>query len=174
VKKLYITIPDLIYGEDEKSLEMVIGQLLKERKKTLSTAESCTGGKIAQMITSIPGSSAYYKGSVIAYDNSVKRDLLEIPEEMLIKYGAVSEKVVENMAKGVIKLLKSDYSAATSGIAGPDGGTDLKPVGTIWIAVSSQKGTVTERHVFGNDRNLNITRFSIAALNLLRKQIISQ
>lgn len=174
VKKLYGTIPDLIYGEDEKSLEMVIGELLKERKQTLSTAESCTGGKIAQMITSIPGSSAYYKGSVIAYDNSVKRDLLEIPEEMLIKYGAVSEKVVENMAKGVIKLLKSDYSAATSGIAGPDGGTDLKPVGTIWIAVSSQKGTVTERHVFGNDRNLNITRFSIAALNLLRKQIISQ
>ena len=174
VKKLYMTIPDLIYGEDEKSLEMVIGQLLKERKKTLSTAESCTGGKIAQMITSIPGSSSYYKGSVIAYDNSVKRDLLEIPEEMLIKYGAVSEKVVESMAKGVRKLLKSDYSAATSGIAGPDGGSDLKPVGTIWIAVSSQKGTVTERHVFGNDRNLNITRFSIAALNLLRKQIISQ
>jgi len=174
VKKLYMTIPDLIYGEDEKSLEMVIGQLLKERKKTLSTAESCTGGKIAQMITSIPGSSSYYKGSVIAYDNSVKRDLLEIPEEMLKKYGAVSEKVVESMAKGVRKLLKSDYSAATSGIAGPDGGSDLKPVGTIWIAVSSQKGTVTERHVFGNDRNLNITRFSIAALNLLRKQIISQ
>ena len=174
VKKLYRTIPDLIYGEDEKSLEMVIGELLKKRKQTLCTAESCTGGKIAQMITSVPGSSAYYKGSVIAYDNSVKRDLLEIPEEMLIKYGAVSEKVVESMAKGVRKLLKSDYSAATSGIAGPDGGSDLKPVGTIWIAVSSQKGTVTERHVFGNDRNLNITRFSIAALNLLRKQIISQ
>ncbi len=174
VKKLYRTIPELIYGEDEKSLEMVVGELLKERKQTLCTAESCTGGKIAQMITSIPGSSEYYKGSVIAYDNYVKRDLLEIPEEMLIKYGAVSEKVVERMAKGVRKLLKSDYSVATSGIAGPDGGTDLKPVGTIWIAVSSQKGTVTERYVYGNDRNLNITRFSIAALNLLRKQILSQ
>ena len=174
VKKLYLIIPELIFSEDEKTFEVVIGELLKERNQTLCTAESCTGGKIAQMITSVPGSSAYYKGSVIAYDNAVKKELLKIRHEMLEKNGAVSENVVKSMAKGVRKLLKTDYSVATSGIAGPDGGTDLKPVGTVWIAVSSEKGTVTERHIFGNDRNINIKRFSIAALSLLRKQIAGQ
>jgi len=174
VKKLYLIIPELIFSEDEKTFEVVIGELLKERNQTLCTAESCTGGKIAQMITSVPGSSAYYKGSVIAYDNAVKKELLKIRYEMLEKNGAVSENVVKSMAKGVRKLLKTDYSVATSGIAGPDGGTDLKPVGTVWIAVSSEKGTVTERHIFGNDRNINIKRFSIAALSLLRKQIAGQ
>lgn len=174
VKKLYQTIPDLIYGEDEKPLEKVIGELLREKQKTLSTAESCTGGKIARMITSIPGSSDYYKGSVIAYDNSVKKHLLDVPDDLLNKYGAVSKKVVEKMAKGVRKLLGSDYAVATSGIAGPDGGTDSKPVGTVWIAVSSDKGTVSVKYIFGMERNENILRFSNAALNLLRKQIISQ
>jgi nicotinamide-nucleotide amidase len=173
VNKLYEIIPEFIYGEDEKSLEMVIGELLKDKKQTICTVESCTGGKIAQLITSIPGSSVYYKGSIIAYDNSVKRDLLDVPESLLKNYGAVSEQVVKCMANGGRKLLKADYSVATSGIAGPDGGTESKPVGTVWIAVASDKGTLTEKYVFGNERNVNIKRFSIAALSLIRKQIIS-
>ncbi len=174
VKKLYLTIPDLIYGEDEKPLEKVIGELLKEKGQTLSTAESCTGGKIAQMITSIPGSSDYFKGSVIAYDNSIKKHLLGVSDELLSGYGAVSRQVVEMMAEGSRKLLSTDFAVATSGIAGPDGGSEAKPVGTVWIAVSSDKGTVSEKYVYGRDRNQNILRFSNAALNLLRLQIIRQ
>ena len=174
VRKLYLTIPDLIYGEDEKPLEKVIGELLKEKKQTVSTAESCTGGKIAQMITSIPGSSDYFKGSVIAYDNSIKKHLLDISNDLLLKYGAVSKQVVERMAKGARKLLATDFAVATSGIAGPDGGTESKPAGIVWIAVSSHKGTVSEKYIFGRDRNQNILRFSNAALNLLRLQIIRQ
>jgi len=174
VKKLYRTIPELIYGEDEKSLEKVIGELLKERKQTVSTAESCTGGKIAEMITSIAGSSEYYKGSVIAYDNSVKKHLLGVPDDLIRKYGAVSRQVVEQMASGARKLMGTDFSVATSGIAGPDGGTDSKPVGMVWIAVSSDKGTIAEKYIYGSERIQNILRFSNAALNLLRLQIIRQ
>jgi nicotinamide-nucleotide amidase len=172
--KLYQTIPDLIYGEDEKSLEKVVGELLAARKQTLSTAESCTGGKIAQMITSVAGSSAYFMGSVIAYDNSVKRNLLGVPDELLDKYGAVSEQVVAAMAEGARGVTGTDFSVATSGIAGPDGGTVSKPVGTVWIAVSSDKGTVSEKYVYSSERHHNILRFSNAALNLLRLQIISK
>jgi nicotinamide-nucleotide amidase len=172
VKKLYAIIPDLIYGENEESLEMVIGKLLREKKSTLSTAESCTGGNIAHMITSVPGSSNYFTGSVIAYDNSVKTQLLGINEKLIENEGAVSENVVRAMAEGVKRLLKTDYSVATSGIAGPDGGTEEKPVGTLWLAVASESGTVAEKHTFSTDRTTNITRFSLVALNLLRKQII--
>lgn len=174
VKKLYRTVPELIYGEDEKSLEKVTGEMLREREKTVSTAESCTGGKIAEMITSIAGSSEYYKGSVIAYDNSVKKHLLGVPDDLIRKYGAVSRQVVEQMASGARKLMGTDFSVATSGIAGPDGGTDSKPVGMVWIAVSSDKGTVAEKYLYGSERIQNILRFSNAALNLLRLQIIRQ
>lgn len=173
VKKLYKTIPDLIYGENEDTFEIVIGKLLREKHQTICTAESCTGGKIAQMITSIPGSSVYYTGSVIAYDNEVKTGLLGVPEDILENYGAVSEQVVRLMAEGARKLLNTDYSVATSGISGPDGGTEFKPVGTIWISVASEKGTIAEKYVFGSVRQININRFAIAALNLVRKQIIS-
>jgi nicotinamide-nucleotide amidase len=173
VGRLYKTIPEFIYGEDEESLEMVIGKLLLSQRKTVSTAESCTGGEIAHLINGVPGSSAYFKGSVIAYANSVKTHLLGVQDYILTKYGAVSENTVREMAVGVRSLLKTDYALATSGIAGPDGGTEQKPVGTIWIAVDSEKGTVCEKRVFGNDRKTNIKRFSFAALNLLRLQIIS-
>jgi nicotinamide-nucleotide amidase len=152
---------------------MVIGRLLNSGKKTVSTAESCTGGEIAHMITSVPGSSMYYKGSVVAYANYVKTQLLGVHDYILEKYGAVSEQTVKEMADGSRNLFKTDFAVATSGIAGPDGGTELKPVGTVWIAVSSDKGTVCEKRVFGNDRIANIKRFSLAALNLLRKQIIN-
>jgi nicotinamide-nucleotide amidase len=171
--KLYNIIPDLIYGENEESLEMVIGRLLSASKKTISTAESCTGGKIAHLITSVPGSSDYFKGSIIAYSNTVKTQLLGVQDYILTRYGAVSENTAREMAVGARSLLKTDFVVATTGIAGPDGGTETKPVGTVWIAVASEKGIVCEKRVFGNDRELNIMRFSLAALNLLRKQIIS-
>ena len=173
VSRLYKTIPEFIYGEDEESLEMVIGKLLISQRKTVSTAESCTGGEIAHLITGVPGSSTYFKGSVIAYANAIKTQLLGVQDYILTKYGAVSENTVKEMAVGVRSLLKTDYALATSGIAGPDGGTEEKPVGTIWIAVDSERGNVCEKRVFGNDRNTNIKRFSIAALNLLRLQIIN-
>jgi nicotinamide-nucleotide amidase len=172
VGKLYKIIPEYVYGENEESLEMVVGKLLKEGQKTVSTAESCTGGNIAHLLTGVAGSSAYFKGSVIAYDNSIKTQLLGVQDYIMTKYGAVSENTAREMVIGIRNLLKTDYAVATTGIAGPEGGTETKPVGTVWIAVSSERGTVTEKRVFGNDRGLNITRFSFAALNLLRKQII--
>jgi nicotinamide-nucleotide amidase len=173
VSKLYRIIPDLIYGENEESLEMVIGRLLKSKGQSVCTAESCTGGEISHLITSVPGSSAYFKGSVIAYDNSIKSQLLRVPEETITRYGAVSAETVEMMAVGARELFKTDFAVATSGIAGPDGGATDKPVGTVWICVSSKDRILVEKRTFGNDRVINIRRFSFAALNLLRKQIIS-
>jgi nicotinamide-nucleotide amidase len=152
---------------------MVIGKLLKSTKKTVSTAESCTGGEIAHLLTSVPGSSSYFTGSVIAYANSVKTQLLGVEEYTIEKQGAVSEETVKEMAIGARKLFNTDYAIATSGIAGPDGGTEAKPVGTVWIAVASEKDVICEKNVFGNDRITNIRRFSLASLNLLRKQIIN-
>jgi nicotinamide-nucleotide amidase len=172
VKKLYNIIPELIYGEDEESLAVVIGKLLRKRKETLCTAESCTGGNIAHMITGVPGSSDYFIGSVVAYSNRVKTQLLGVDKTAVEIDGAVSENVVKRMAEGARRLLDTDYSVATSGIAGPAGGTDNKPVGTIWIAVASDSGVIAEKGSYGNDRDANITRFSFAALNLLRKQIL--
>ena len=173
VRKLYSVIPELIYGENEEPLEAVIGKLLVDKKSTLCCAESCTGGNIGHLITSIPGSSRYFKGSVVAYDNSIKTGLLGIDAGVIDREGAVSEPVVRSMAENSRSLFKTGFSVATTGIAGPDGGTDLKPVGTLWVAVSSASGTVAEKHTFGTDRILNITRFSLVALNLLRKQIIN-
>ena len=173
VDTLYRSIPEFIYGENEESLEMVIGKLLKKCRKSVSTAESCTGGEIAHMLTGLPGSSDYYKGSVIAYANSVKKQLLDVKEITIEENGAVSEQVVQEMVVGAMNLFKTEFAVATSGIAGPDGGTEAKPVGTIWIAVASDKGIVTEKRIFGNDRITNIRRFSLAALNLLRRQIIN-
>lgn len=172
VVKLYSIIPQFIYSEIDEQIENYIANLLKERKLTICTAESCTGGKIAQMLTSIPGSSQYYKGSVIAYDNGIKTSFLNVPEEMMADYGAVSEQVAAKMAIEVRKNFNTDYSVATSGIAGPEGGSEFKPVGTVYIAVSSDNGVITERYVFSKDRISNINRFSIASLNLLRKQIL--
>jgi nicotinamide-nucleotide amidase len=171
VRKLYEIIPDLIYGENEEPFEVVVGNLLLQRKQTICTAESCTGGNIAHLLTSVPGSSRYYKGSIVAYDNKVKEDILGVQVEVIGKYGAVSEEVARLMAEGAMRIMKTDYAVATTGIAGPDGGTDLKPVGAICIAVASKHGTVSEKHVYGNERIININRFSIAALSLVRKQI---
>lgn len=173
VSNLYKVIPEIIFSENEESLEMVIGKLLKAKNMTVCTAESCTGGNIAHLLTSIAGSSAYYKGTVVAYSNSVKTQLLGIKDELIENHGAVSEHVVMEMAHGALNLFNTDYVVATSGIAGPEGGSETKPVGTLWVAIASKKGIITEKRVFGNDRLTNINRFSLAALNLLRKQIIN-
>ncbi|NLV20104.1 MAG: competence/damage-inducible protein A [Bacteroidetes bacterium] len=172
LKKLYMILPEYIYGEDEEPLEKVTGNLLRGKNQTIATVESCTGGNLAHMFTSIPGSSCYFKGSLVAYDNRIKTDVLNIPPHILKRYGAVSKQVAGLMASEARKLFKSDYTVATTGIAGPEGGTKTKPVGTIWIAVDSEKGLVTEKKYYGNDRTVNINRFSLAALNLLRKQIL--
>ena len=173
VKKLYEIIPQYIYGEDEETLEITVGRLLTLRGQTLSLAESCTGGKIAHLLTSMPGSSKYFRGSVVAYDNEIKRNILHVPAEILQRNGAVSRETVESMASGIRILFGSDYSIATSGIAGPEGGTDEKPVGTTWIAVASAHGTLSERFVFGKDRSININRSAVAALDMLRKHILT-
>jgi nicotinamide-nucleotide amidase len=171
VRKLYSIIPELIYGEDEESMEMKVGKLLLENNATLSTVESCTGGSVAHLITGVPGCSGYFMGSVVAYDNKIKTGLLNVPEEIIEKHGAVSRETVEAMARGGAAVFGTTYTIATSGIAGPSGGTADKPVGTVWVAVSGPYGIISEKFVFGNDRRMNIARSSIAALNLLRRQI---
>jgi nicotinamide-nucleotide amidase len=174
VHKLYTVIPDVIYGEDEVTLEEVIGKLLLDNSMTLSTAESCTGGRIASMLTSVPGSSAWYRGSVVAYDNSLKTGILNVNPKTIDRYGAVSEETVVAMAEGIRQLTGTDYSVAVTGIAGPTGGTPGKPVGTVWIATASERGVMAELHRFADDRNINISRSATTALNMLRKQIISR
>jgi nicotinamide-nucleotide amidase len=174
VEKLYGIIPDVIYGEDEVMLEEVVGKLLNDNNLTVSTAESCTGGKIASLITSVPGSSGWFKGSVVAYDNSIKTGVLGVSNETLRLYGAVSAETAGEMARGVRRLMGTDYSVAVTGIAGPTGGTAGKPVGTVWIAVDSERGLLTEKQIFGDNRLINISRSSYGALNLLRKQIVSR
>jgi nicotinamide-nucleotide amidase len=174
VNKLYTIIPDVIYGEDEVTLEEKVGSLLLDNGLTLSTAESCTGGKIASLITSVPGSSAWFMGSVVAYDNGIKAKLLGVDPETIRVSGAVSGETAAAMARGVRLLTGTDYAVGVTGIAGPTGGTPEKPVGTVWIAVASESGVVTERHSFADDRVINISRSANTALNLLRKQIISR
>lgn len=174
VRKLYEIIPDVIYGENEVTLEETVGRLLLDSKLTLSTAESCTGGRIASLITSVPGSSAWFTGSVVAYDNSVKTGVLGVNPQTISRFGAVSEETAREMAEGMLRLAKTDYSIAVTGIAGPEGGTPEKPVGTVWIALASRNGVTAERHRFADDRAINISRSAYTALNLLRKQIISR
>ena len=174
VEELKILIPNYYFGENEDTMESVVGKLLSERGATLSTAESCTGGFVSHLITSVSGSSSYFLGGVVAYDNVVKKTVLKVSNESLINFGAVSSEVVEQMAKGVLTLLNTDYAIATSGIAGPDGGSEQKPVGTVWIAVASKEKVVSEKFVLGNKRKSVIFNASVAALNLLRKEFLLQ
>lgn len=174
VIKLHQLIPEFIFGENEDTLPQIIGRLLFDQKATISTAESCTGGFIAHQITTIPGCSQWFKGSIIAYDNQVKINSLDVSPANIEAFGAVSEQVVKQMALGVQMKLKTDYALATSGIAGPDGGSPEKPVGTVWIAVASPKMVYTRMLKFGNERDNNIKRATIAILNMLREIIIKK
>jgi nicotinamide-nucleotide amidase len=172
IENLKKIIGEYIFGYDTETMEQIIGGLLIAQKKTLVTAESCTGGAIAQRITSVAGSSAYYKGSVIAYSNEVKENILNVKPDTLAGHGAVSEETVREMAYNVRLKLNADYSLAVSGIAGPDGGTPEKPVGLVWIAVSSVNNTIAKKFQFGNNRLVNIDRAVVTALNMLRKAIL--
>jgi nicotinamide-nucleotide amidase len=160
--------PALIAGYDEDTLEGAIGGTLREKGLTLSTAESCTGGYLAHLITAVPGSSDYFQGSVISYANEVKMRQLGVKEETLKTHGAVSEATVREMVAGAIRLLQTDIAIATSGIAGPSGGTPEKPVGTIWVAVGDKERTVTKKLQLGKDRMRNIQYTAIHGLNMLR------
>lgn len=171
VEKLQLIIGDNIYATDEESIAEAIGKLLISKKQTIATAESCTGGYIAHLITSVSGSSEYYKGSVIAYANEVKEKELNVNAHDIEQYGVVSKEVVEQMAWGIKNKMKTDYAISTSGIAGPLGGSDEKPVGTVWIGIATPKGVKSEKFVFGKQRTVNIERAAIAALGMLRKEL---
>jgi nicotinamide-nucleotide amidase len=172
VLKLQSIIAEHIYGYDAETIEQIIGQLLTVRGKTVVAAESCTGGYLAHVITRIAGSSAYFKGSVVAYANEVKENLLGVKPETLLNFGAVSEQTVREMAVNVRMRLQADYAVAVSGIAGPDGGTDDKPVGLVWIAVASEQNIIASQFRFGHIRLVNIERAAVTALNMLRKEIL--
>jgi nicotinamide-nucleotide amidase len=164
-------IAKYVYGFGTDSLEGVIGQLLNNNNLTLATAESCTGGYLAHMITSVPGSSRYFKGSVIAYSNEVKITQLGVSTEDLKQQGAVSEEVAKAMAEGVRKELNADIAIATTGIAGPDGGTAEKPVGTVWIAYSDKHKTLAKKFNFSRDRTFSVHWSALAALNMIRLNV---
>ncbi len=170
-KQLYTIIGDSIYGEDEDTLETVVSKALSERGETLSLAESCTGGEISSIFTSLPGASSVYKGGVVAYDNEAKTAILGVDKSIIERFGAVSEECVIAMAEGAKRLFGSDWSIATSGIAGPGGGSEEKPVGTVWIAISGPGVITTNKAIFSGDRERNIIRFSSNSINLLRKAI---
>lgn len=161
-----------VYGFDEEALEEAIGKQLVLQKATMGTAESCTGGTIASQITRIAGASRYFKGSVVSYANEVKVQQLGVAASQIEEHGAVSEVVVQHMALGLKDQLQVDYAIAVSGIAGPDGGTETKPVGTVWIAVSGPQETIARSFNFGTDRALNIERASMTALYLLWKMLV--
>jgi len=174
LERLLKIVSDHVVATADEKLEKVIGELLYKKGSTLSIAESCTGGMIAHLITSIPGSSRYFTGSVVAYSNEIKEKMLGVKKKSLASFGAVSEQVVTEMAAGALKHFGTDYSIATSGIAGPDGGTDEKPVGLVWISVASSDRIITEKFHFGNQRDTNIQKASLTALNMLRKLILDK
>jgi nicotinamide-nucleotide amidase len=150
-----------------------VGRLLKQQNKTIGTAESCTGGGIAYALTSVPGSSAYFMGSVVSYDNRIKQELLGVKKETLDTYGAVSEESVREMLQGALQQLKTDYAVAVSGIMGPDGGTEEKPAGTVWVAVGNKDKTATHCFHFRFDRERNTRQTVMSTLDFLRKFIVA-
>jgi nicotinamide-nucleotide amidase len=172
-EKLRAIIGNAIYDVGDKYLHETIGDILREKNATLATAESCTGGNISRLITSVSGSSVYFKGAVVAYSNEIKMRVLGVKSETLQSFGAVSEQTVKEMAVGVMRLYETNYAISVSGIAGPNGATDGKPVGTTWIAVADKNGVRAERFVFGTQRDTNIRRASSKALDMLRKFILN-
>ena len=174
IKELKKLIPDNIFGYNDDTLAGVTGGLLVAANATLGVAESCTGGNIAHLFTSNPGSSVYFKGGIVSYANEVKNSVLGVKNETLEAHGAVSKEVATEMAKGAKNVLKTDYAIATTGIAGPDGGSEEKPVGTVWIAVAGKHNLSVKRYNFTNNRERNIIRSSQTAINMLRQLIISE
>ena len=169
IASLLEIIPENIFGFDDQPMELAVAKLLSEKGKTVGTAESCTGGNIAHLFTSHAGSSTYFKGAVVAYSNEIKERVLNVSASDLLEFGAVSQQVVEQMAQGARELLNVDYAIATSGVAGPDGGTDEKPVGTVWVAVAGPGYLGSTRLELYKNRERNIKISSLNALNALRK-----
>jgi nicotinamide-nucleotide amidase len=176
VKILYNLTSEYIYGEEELGKEVptfqcIIGKMLLERNQTLTIAESCTGGYISHLITSVAGSSAYYKGSVIAYENEIKINQLNVNPDIIKTFGAVSLECAEEMAKGILKTFNTDYAIATTGLAGPTGETPDKPIGTVCIAIATKHEVQVQRFIFGNNRERNIRMAADMALSMLKKVI---
>ncbi|MCW3107236.1 MAG: CinA family nicotinamide mononucleotide deamidase-related protein, partial [Segetibacter sp.] len=177
VEKLFIELQnqlqDVMVINEDKTLEEAIGILLSKHEKTVATAESCTGGYISHLITSVPGSSKYFLGGIVSYDNTIKENVLGVNADTLDNYGAVSEETVWQMATAAKELMKTDYALAVSGIMGPGGGSEEKPVGTVWVAVAGKLATITKKFQTRYDRNRNIEVTAINALNMLRQSIVS-
>ena len=171
IAKLKAILGDRIYSDTDDTLERAVGRLLLNAGKTVSAAESCTGGEISHLLTTVPGSSAYYLGSVTSYAVSVKENVLGVPAEIISEHGVVSSEVAAAMAEGVRKLTGSDYSVSTTGLAGP-GGDGVNPEGTVWIGVSGPNGTITQKRNYHTDRRRNIERFAASSLDLLRQMIL--
>ena len=172
IDKLTHLISEYIFAMQDQPIERTVFDLLINKEKTFALAESCTGGNIAHVITLIPGSSKVFKGAAVTYANATKTKVLGVPSEMIEKCGVVSQDVVESMATGVRSLMDADYGVATTGIAGPSGGTDENPVGTVWIGVASASNVVSKCFNFGKDRENIINRATIAAYEMLRQELI--
>ena len=172
VEKLTRLISEYIFSMEDQSIERTVFDLLLKKSKTFASAESCTGGNIAHVITLIPGSSEVFRGAAVTYATPTKTKVVGVPASTIEQYGVVSHQVVEAMAKGVRNLMEADYGVATTGVAGPGGGTEENPVGTVWIGVASQKGVVSKRFNFGKDRENVINRATIMAYEMLRQQLM--
>jgi nicotinamide-nucleotide amidase len=172
VRHIESTVGGHIFGHDDDTLAGVVGQLLKDNDKTLAVAESCTAGQLGMTITDVPGSSAYFVGGVLAYSNDVKEHQLDVPPDILAEHGAVSEECAVAMATGCRKLFGTDYALSITGIAGPDGGTEEKPVGTTYVGLASAHVTVAKRFRLGRDRTINRARAVNCALEMLRREIL--
>ena len=172
IPKLKELIGNAIYGYGEYSLPLCLRDIITKQGKTMSVAESCTGGFLSHMLTSVPGASEYFYGGVVSYDNSVKINVLNVRREIIEKYGAVSRECAEAMALGVKNLMKTDYAIATTGIAGPGGGTDEKPVGLVWVGIASDKGVLSTSFRFVASREINIERFASHAINYFREKCL--
>ncbi|HXR83262.1 MAG TPA: competence/damage-inducible protein A [Hanamia sp.] len=171
LKKL---VHDYMVTDEDEPMQQVLGKILLKNKKTISTAESCTGGAIASLITSVPGSSGYFKGSIVSYANEIKESELNVKKETLEKFGAVSGETVKEMLQGLLQKMKTDYGIAVSGIMGPGGGTDEKPVGTVFIAVGNTKSQTVQKLKQRFERVKNIEVTSVMALNIMRKFILEE
>ena len=171
VSKLVALIPEYIFAMQDQPIERTVFDLLNSKGMTFASAESCTGGNIAHVITLIPGSSEVFKGTAVTYATPMKTKVLGVPAEMIEKHGVVSQEVVESMSIGVRDLMEADFGVATTGVAGPSGGTEENPIGTVWIGVASAKGVVSKCFNFGKDRENVINRATIAAYEMLRQEI---
>jgi nicotinamide-nucleotide amidase len=169
--RLKSLLGDLIFGVDDQTLPEVVGSELARQRKTIAVAESCTGGLLAKLITDIPGSSEYFTQGWITYSNKAKTEQLGVSPELLQKHGAVSEEVVSAMAIGARQKAGTDFAIAITGIAGPAGGTEQKPVGLIYISVSSHNNCIAKRFLFAHTRELVRIRAAFAALNMLRLKL---